>query len=111
MTATVKDNSSKRQSAATMEPSTLDGNTPVEKHKPPYVEQNQKQSRQQKKVGKQKIKERKQEEQLKLAKSVINNLERKLGEVENSNKLMKQERNLLKSGAGVGEGEGTVTAL
>lgn len=49
---------------------------------------------QQKKAGKQNIK---YSEQLKLAKSVINNLERKLGEVENSNKQMKQELKLLGS--------------
>ena len=86
-----------------MESSAPDVNTTVEKHEPPGVEQNQKQNRQQKKEGKQKIKESEQEEQLKLAKSVINSLERKLDELENSNKLMKQMLNLLKSG-GVEEG-------
>ena len=53
-----------------------------------------KQSIQQKRVGKQKIKETEQEEQLKLAKSVINNLERELTEMEQSNRLMKQELNI-----------------
>ena len=45
-------------------------------------------------VGKQKIKETEQEEQLKLSKSVINSLERKLTEMEQSNRLMKQELNI-----------------
>ena len=53
--------------------------------------------KQTRKIGKQKIKENEQEEQLKLAKSVINNLEIKMGELENSNSLMKQELILMKS--------------
>ena len=53
-----------------------------------------KQSRQQKRVGKHKKKKTEQEEQLKLAKSVINNLERKLTEMEQSYRLMKQELNI-----------------
>ena len=53
-------------------------------------------NKQQKRIGKQKMKENEQDEQLKLAKSVINNLERKLIEVENSNRLMKQELNLVR---------------
>ena len=60
---------------------------------PPIIEQKVKQT---KKIGKQKIKESEQEEQLKLAKSVINNLEIKMGELENSNSLMKQELMLKK---------------
>lgn len=58
-----------------------------------------------KRVGKQKVKDIEQEEQLKLAKKVINNLERKLGEIENSNKSMTQELNLLKSGVGSGDSD------
>ena len=46
---------------------------------PPIVEQKVKQTR---KIGKQKIKENEQEEQLKLAKPVINNLEIQMGELE-----------------------------
>ena len=60
---------------------------------PPIVEQKVKQTR---KIGK-KNKENEQEEQLKLTKSVINNLETKTGELENSNSLMKQELILMKS--------------
>ena len=46
--------------------------------------------------GRQKVKETEQGEQLKLALSLINNLERKLGEVQNSNKILRQELNLIK---------------
>lgn len=42
------------------------------------------------------VKETEQVE-LKLARSVINNLERKLGEVQNSNKIMRQDLNLMKT--------------
>ena len=56
--------------------------------------------KQTKKIGKHKIKEIEQEEQLKLVKSAINNLERKLGELENSHKLVKQKLSLLKSKKG-----------
>lgn len=56
-----------------------------------------KQSKPQKKGGRQKVKETEQEEQLKLARSLINNLERKLGEVQNSNKILRQELNIIKS--------------
>ena len=57
-----------------------------------------KSSKQNRKGGRNKFKETEQEEQLKLQRAVINNLERKLGEVENSNKILRQEVNLLKSG-------------
>ena len=67
----------------------------------PIIEQKAKQTR---KIAKHKIKEAEQEEQLKLAKSVIHNLERKLSEVENSNKLMRQELSLVK----IEKGEGIV---
>ena len=56
-------------------------------------------SKVQKKVSKQKLKETELEQQLKVARSLINNLERKLGEVQISNKILKQEINLIKSGA------------
>ena len=69
-------------------------NVESSKNDPPIIEQKVKQTR---KIGKQKIKENEQEEQLKLAKSVINNLEIKMGELENSNSLMKQELILMKS--------------
>ena len=58
-----------------------------------------KSSKVQKKVSKHKLKETEMEEQLKLARSLINNVERKLGEVQNSNKILKQEINLIKTGA------------
>ena len=57
-----------------------------------------KSSKPQKKVNKSKIKETEQEEQLKLSRSVINSLERKLSEIENSNKILKQENAVLKAG-------------
>ena len=57
-----------------------------------------KSSKQNRKGGRNKFKETEQEEQLKLQRAVINNLERKLGEVENSNKILRQEVYLLKSG-------------
>ena len=49
------------------------------------------------KGGRSKIKETEQEEQLKLQRSVIMNLERKLGEIENSNKILRQEVHLFRS--------------
>ena len=57
-----------------------------------------KSSKPQKKVNKNKIKETEQEEQLKLSRSVINSLERKLSEIENSNKILKQATAVLKAG-------------
>ena len=48
-------------------------------------------SRQNKKSDKSKLKEGKQEEQLKLARSLISNLERKVVELENSNRILRQD--------------------
>ena len=49
-------------------------------------------SKQTKKTEKSKLKEDEQEEQLKLACSLISNLERKVGELENSNQILRQDR-------------------
>ena len=49
-------------------------------------------SKQTKKTEKSKLKEDEQEEQLKLARSLISNLERKVGELENSNRILRQDR-------------------
>ena len=49
-------------------------------------------SKQSKKTEKSKLKEDKQEEQLKLARSLISNLEQKVGELENSNRILRQDR-------------------
>ena len=70
---------------------------PAEVQAAPAPEQAQKQNRGQRRGCKQKVKESEQEQQLILAKSVINNLERQKNELENSNKLLKQEINLFKS--------------
>ena len=48
-------------------------------------------SRQNKKSDKSKLKEGEQEEQLKLARSLISNLERKVVELENSNRILRQD--------------------
>ena len=48
-------------------------------------------SRQTKKTDKLKLKEGEQEEQLKLARSLISNLERKVGELENTNRILRQD--------------------
>ena len=50
-----------------------------------------KSNKQSKKVDKSNLKENEQEEQLKLAKSLINNLERKVNELENSNRILRRE--------------------
>ena len=57
------------------------------------------QNRVQKNIGKHKLKESEQEEQLKLARSVINSLERKVGGLENSNRILKENSLLRSSGA------------
>ena len=58
-----------------------------------HVAQNKssKQSRQAKKTDKTKIKENEQGEQLKLARSPVSGLERRLEEAENTNKILRQE--------------------
>ena len=62
----------------------------------PSVEPNK--SKPQKKVNKSKVKETELEEQLKMSRKVIHSLERKLGEIEKSNKILQQEISILKVG-------------
>ena len=70
----------------------------VSKEQGNSAENNRASQKPKKKMGKQRLKEAEQEEQLKLARSVINSLERKVGELENSNRILKQEINLVRMG-------------
>ena len=58
-------------------------------------------------IRRSKLKETEQEEQLKLQRFVIISLERKLGESDNSNKILRQEVHLFRSNSEKSSNDGT----